>query len=103
MRRQFERIDVENGEYQAWDADAHPLALSVAPGKRDWLRLETTAGGPNPKELADAIRRFAQIQDTQVDSSRLESGEFLGVLYDLWSVVRRKKGHRVWLLRWLRR
>ena len=29
MRCAFERIDVENEEYQAWDATAHPLKMFV--------------------------------------------------------------------------
>jgi hypothetical protein len=39
MLRALEQIDVENEEYQAWDATGLPLKLSVQ-RSNEWLRLE---------------------------------------------------------------
>lgn len=40
MQRQLEKIDVENGEYEAWDAQGLPIVLSVGNERKNWLRLE---------------------------------------------------------------
>lgn len=38
MQRDLEAIDIENAEYEAWDAEGHPVIMSVQ--KPYWLRLE---------------------------------------------------------------
>jgi hypothetical protein len=38
MERQLEAIDIENEEYEAWDAEGRPVIMSVQ--KPHWLRLE---------------------------------------------------------------
>lgn len=38
MERQLEAIDIENEEYEAWDAAGRPVIMSVQ--KPHWLRLE---------------------------------------------------------------
>lgn len=52
----LEAIDVENGEYEAFDAEGFPLTLSVA-GSR--VRIERTSGVPPKKEEVEAkLRSF---------------------------------------------
>ena len=38
LQGQLERIDIENEEYEAWDAEGKPVIMSVQ--KPVWLRLE---------------------------------------------------------------
>ena len=42
LRGHLEPIDVENNEYEAWDADGRVLALSVGPRKSEWLEIRRT-------------------------------------------------------------
>ena len=37
MQRRFEKIDIENDEYRAWDAAGHPVVMRVQ--KPVWLML----------------------------------------------------------------
>lgn len=46
-----EPIDVENGEYAAWDACQRELKLTVAKGNREWLRIDVTDGYADSKEF----------------------------------------------------
>jgi hypothetical protein len=42
MRQHLEAIDVENGEYEAWDAVGRCLELSVGVSKSEWLKIVPT-------------------------------------------------------------
>jgi hypothetical protein len=42
LQGHLEAIDVENNEYEAWDADGRVLALSVGPQKSEWLEVRRT-------------------------------------------------------------
>jgi len=57
MQRQLEEIDVENGEYAAWDRTGTPLKLSVQ--KPVWLRIEPEALKPEQSQLRDALMQYA--------------------------------------------
>lgn len=66
MQADLEKIDVENDEYEAWDATGVPLSLSVQ--KRIWLKLEPQ-GLAKPEDLAAAVREFAQLSGIFTDQS----------------------------------
>ena len=64
MQRELEAIDIENGEYEAWDRNGTPLKMKVqAP---IWLKLETSASVSEPNELREAILRFASSVGVQL-------------------------------------
>jgi hypothetical protein len=42
IQQHLEAIDVENGEYEAWDADGRCLDLSVGGQKSEWLKIVST-------------------------------------------------------------
>jgi len=48
MQRELEAIDVENGEYEAWDKTGTPVKLTAG-SSRDWLRIVPKSG---PSEFA---------------------------------------------------
>lgn len=73
MQNDFERIDVENDEYEAWDGNGVPLSLSVQ--QPIWLRVEPHASA-KPHELAAAIVEFAQHSGISVDQSSFLASEF---------------------------
>ena len=94
MQNDLEQIDVENEEYEAWDALGTPLQLSVQKGA-EWLRVEP-GGAPAPGQLADAIREFARLEAVPVESSALDLGDFPGALEQVTSAVRLKRKAQSW-------
>ena len=94
MQDYFEQIDVENKEYEAWDAVGTPLELSVQKGA-GWLRVEP-GGTPTPRQLTDAIREFARLEGVPVESSVLDLGDFPGALERVTSAVRLKRKAESW-------
>ncbi len=101
MQREFERIDVENEEYEAWDANGVPLSLSVQ--EPVWLRVEAQSSGAKPVELANAIMRFAQAVGIEVDLSDLGRGGFSAALGEVRAAIERKQKSKSWLQRFLSR
>jgi len=65
MQGYLERIDVENEEYEAWDANGWPIRMTVQ--KPLWLRLELSAQGPKPGGLLSDLRHFAQFVGVKLD------------------------------------
>lgn len=65
IQQHLEAIDVENGEYEAWDASGHCLELGVGGPKSDWLKIVLTdrqapeAEFTTLKERAEKRREFA--------------------------------------------
>lgn len=53
----LEEVDVENAEYEAWDAAGTPLMLGVQ--ESIWLRIQPVSA-PEPQQLAEAISEFAR-------------------------------------------
>jgi hypothetical protein len=94
MQYDFEQIDVENGEYDAWDAVGTPLKLSVQ-ASDEWLRIEAS---PNSKsaQLADAITEFALLQGIYVDPERSLEGDFTAALEQISSAVQTKRQPMTW-------
>lgn len=65
MQHYMERIDVENEEYLAWDANDRPIRMTV--GVPTWLVLEPdVASKPDRAGLLSALRHFAEIRGVQV-------------------------------------
>jgi hypothetical protein len=103
MQRQLEKIDVENNEYDAWDASGRKLLLSLAPAGPEWLAVEALSTEPKPEELSDAIRQFAHSQGLQVDLSGLSRHEHSAVLVEVAAALERKRQSKSWLRRFLSR
>ena len=101
MKNHLEQMDVENGEYEAWDALGARLNLSVQKSD-DWLRIEPLPN-PQPEQLADAIREFARLQGVDVDASLLREGNFSSALDQISSAVQSKWQSRNWWERLKRR
>ena len=59
MRGQLEAIDVENGEYEAWDAQGRCLELSVGKSKSEWLKIVLSEGRASEMEF-DALKSRAE-------------------------------------------
>ncbi|MGB6629772.1 MAG: hypothetical protein WBE52_00940, partial [Terriglobales bacterium] len=59
MQGQLEAIDVENGEYEAWDSLGHRLELSAGKPKSEWLKIVLTEVRLPEMEF-DALRSRAK-------------------------------------------
>jgi len=101
MQSDFERIDVENEEYEAWDAVGTRLKMSVQTSS-DWLRIESLPN-PQPEQLAEAIREFARLQGVDTDASLLSAGDFSSALAQIFLAVHSKRQSRNWWERLKRR
>lgn len=101
MQTHFEPIDVENEEYEAWDAAGTRLQLSVKKSA-DWLCVEST-GKSEPEQLASAIAEFARLQGVDLEVSTLMAGDFCGALEQVTSAVRAKQQSTSWWRRLTRR
>jgi len=58
MRWHFEPIDIENDEFEAWDAHGRALALKVGSKKSEWLQVVET-DQVLPTEQFDEIKAKA--------------------------------------------
>jgi hypothetical protein len=94
MQNYFEQIDVENEEYEAWDATGLPLKLSVQKAG-EWLRVEPS-GTPAREHLAEAIREFARLEAVPAESPALDRGDFRGALEQVTSAIRLKQKAESW-------
>ncbi|HYL92532.1 MAG TPA: hypothetical protein VEW69_05180 [Alphaproteobacteria bacterium] len=102
MQCYFEKIDVENDEYEAWDANGMRLSLSIQTPL--WLSVKS-AGSQQPEELRIAISGFARIQDVEADMSALSKNEFSAALDQITNVLRlrRESGKRNWWKKFMSR
>ena len=94
MQNQFEIVDVENDEYEAWDASG--LRLSLALQEPKWLLLEASSAAPKPAEIVDAIRNYADASEVQVDLSGLRTNEFAAALANVKDAIGRKWQAKGW-------
>jgi hypothetical protein len=94
MQSDFVQIDVENEEYEAWDAAGTRLRMRVQ-SSSEWLRIESS---PKPQldQLAEAITRLVRVQGVDVDVSLLREGDFSGALDQISSAVQFKWQSRNW-------
>jgi hypothetical protein len=95
MQNHIEQIDVENNEYEAWDADGIRLVLSVR-ALPQWLRIEAAGGTPEPAALADAIKQYAYTAEVQADLSPLERHDFPTALRCVRTAVADKWQSKSW-------
>ena len=64
MQSRFERIDIENGEYEAWDRDGLPLDLKVQ--KPVWLMIESRRE-LHPEQFREVLRKYAAASGANID------------------------------------
>ena len=89
MQAYFEQIDIENEEYEAWDAAGTRLKMSVQESD-NWLRIEPMPN-PQPEQLAEAITEFARLQGVDADATLLRAGDFSGALAQVSSALQAKR------------
>ena|SRR5204863_5092817 len=53
MQGYLEAIDVENGEYEAWDVAGHVLELGVGKPKLEWLKITQSGHTLSQEEFAE--------------------------------------------------
>ena len=76
MQSDLEQIDIENDEYEAWDAAGTQLKLSVQESD-EWLRLDPLPKS-QPDQLAEVIMAFARREGVDADAPKLCAGDFSG-------------------------
>ena|ERR1700681_3052598 len=89
LQYDLEQIDVENDEYEAWDANG--LQLSLGTQKPLWLKIDLGKNTPLPTDLAMAISEYAHKQGIAFDRSALVAGKYSAVLEHVESELNKKK------------
>jgi hypothetical protein len=69
MKKHLERIDVENGEYLAWEPSGCQISMTVE--EPLWLKLELASAEPDSAALLDTLRRFAESNGVPFDARDL--------------------------------
>ena len=87
LQQNVERIDIENSEYDAWDAEGRPLRLGVQ--EPVWLTLES-AGQPVIPALRSAIAVFAAKRGVVLSENQQSVDDLAMVLNQLPSVRQRR-------------
>src|ERR1700676_15748 len=64
MQRHLERIDVENDEYAAWDANGQPVSLLVR--EPAWLKVVRSLEPVDTPNLAESLKRFAHFRQVSL-------------------------------------
>jgi len=59
IEQHLEAIDVENGEYEAWDGTGSCLELGAGRTRRQWLRITPVEGRADTREF-EAIKAGAE-------------------------------------------
>jgi hypothetical protein len=65
MQNYLERIDVENGEYLAWQTSGSPVKMTVQ--EPVWLKLEHSTDDTDTPELFGVLQRFGEARGVKVD------------------------------------
>jgi hypothetical protein len=65
MQGHFEAIDVENSEYEAWDAYGRLLQLRVGPERSEWLQISRTDQLLSEKDFAEVRRKAIAYRDSE--------------------------------------
>jgi hypothetical protein len=71
MQGYLEAVDVENGEYEAWDADGRCLELGVGKTKSEWLKITLRQGRASDEEFAALKKRAEKRSEFEPFSKRL--------------------------------
>lgn len=85
----LEQIDVENDEYEAWDANGLRLSLGIQ--KPLWLNVGLRDNVPVPTELAAAISEYAHKQGLAFQTSDLVAGKYSELLDRVDGELKKKK------------
>ncbi len=100
MERALERIDVQNGEYVAWDRQFRLVSLQAKEGD-SWLSL--SVGNPAMPEFQSALRRFASSMGLEMEREAM-SGTSAELMYEGVSKrVSQAKARMGWFKRLTRR
>jgi hypothetical protein len=73
-QRQLEEIDVENGEYAAWDRTGTPLEMSVH--KPVWLHIKPETLKPHQSQLRDVLMQYAAALGVEVKIEGTSEADF---------------------------
>jgi hypothetical protein len=112
MQWHLEQIDVENEEYDAWDAKGNTLILSVQNTKTPsrlfradrpatWLRLQLSE--VSQPQLAKAIADFARGNNVALDEAALQRRDFTHALEQITSELDTRWRAMTWWERFKRR
>jgi len=94
MMDYLEQIDVENGEYEAWDAAATRLKLSIRGSP--WLVLDEIPGASRPEELSAAITDYARRAGVDVDQTLLQKAQFAVALEKVDAALKERRRSGSW-------
>lgn len=68
MQSYLEAIDVENGEYEAWDAAGYLLELGVGEARSEWLKITQSDRALNQDEFAEIKGRGGYLSQTRTST-----------------------------------
>jgi hypothetical protein len=85
MQRAVEAIDVENGEYEAWDKTGIPVELTAG-SSRDWLRI-VPKSGPSEFARVEALM-YAYARREGVESGISASGDLVSLYKNIVGKIR---------------
>jgi len=71
MQGYLEAVDVDNGEYEAWDARGRRLELGVGKPKSEWLKISLREGWASEEEFASLKNRAEKRAEYEPLSKRL--------------------------------
>jgi hypothetical protein len=74
MQHELEEIDIENGEYTAWDRTGTPLKLSVQ--KPIWLHIEAENLTVKHLQLREALMQYATAIGVEVKIESTNESDF---------------------------
>jgi hypothetical protein len=94
IQRSLEQIDVENGEYEAWDAAATQLALAYQ--KSYELSVSEIQRGSRPAELAAAITDYGRRTGIDADQTLLGRAQFAAALENIDVELKQRRRSRSW-------
>jgi hypothetical protein len=101
MQAYLEPIDVENGEYEAWDAVGMPLKLTVQKSS-DWLQIILSEAA-KPDQLARAISEYARRADLVIDASEVTRCGFASAFERIEATLAERRRSMPWWRRLLPR
>jgi hypothetical protein len=94
MELDLEEIDVENDEYEAWDAGGTPLVMSVQQEKI-WLGL-AVAAAPQLEQLIMAIAEYAGRAGVDIDAMALSRRNLATALERTREMAEAKRRAKPW-------
>jgi hypothetical protein len=73
LQARVEEIDIENGEYEAWDKDGLPVELKLQKPPV-WIALELSSEHQDPDQLRQALLEFGKSVGIQLPDQLPVSG-----------------------------